>query len=353
MRYLLAVLLFILPVVIPLHFASAKVSKFFRNVVLDESANTVENFILGRTCFSVSGSSTNLPCSPAHLADSSVQMLRFNIFADNEFSDVLKFAEELDKGNTKNLANRLLEHNRPVTHQISATSWYRNDWWAITLTPLQASVSSVSTNPSYPTVSTSLSRSEEISMRAGLIFAEENKLRFGGNLRLLSRSELREEFELYEVMSGAQEVKVTDNNVVYFEPAFSYLFNSTWHSEITATVTNVALYKKEKLSDSPTLEFGYVTVPDFLDGKFRSALHLTTREDLPKFADKILWGGHYQISDLINLSASLGSNQYGIGLTGFVDSVVYGLGYRAEEVYSPYDSPQNVKNILFEIGLQF
>jgi hypothetical protein len=320
---------------------SAAVTEKFRNLVYDQPGFTIENFVLGRTCFSLPGSSDNMPCNPADLADQKDYSLRFNLLADNQFSDLIKYSRELKSGDESGIINRALDYANPISHQMATSMWYRQDWWAVYFIPKQVGVVSTTTNPAYPQVAIHALQNQELTFRGGFFFVEDPRLKVGSQLRFVHREELRDSFALL------------DNNIVYFEPAFRYDFISDWRAAISVAVTNLVLYKKEKVSDAPAFEFGYSTSPDFLEHRLISSLHYTRRNDVSSYKDRLLWGAQYALNENFFGMISLGGQYYSFGLSARYDSVLAGIGYKNEEIPTPFYNTFTARTLTFDFGLRF
>lgn len=335
-------------------FARANVSLHFPNLLYDTTVYSMDEFILGRNCFSIPSSTMGLSCNPAALADEEKEGLHTHLLATDSMSEVIRYAELLRDDDTLGVVRRSLEKDGPIYSQAAWPIWYQREWWAVAVTPARIGVASDVRNPVIPEMNIHASLETEVVAKLGLFSSADHNLKVGSSLRYVDAKILRDYFEVLAASIGSHDFEIQESKAVFIEPGLSYTFDSSWDATVSAVVTHIPVYEYgEDLPVSPALELGYLTVPDFLNKKFKSSVHLTTRRDVKYMEDRVSWGGRFDFSRQLALSFVLSTREQGIGLQGHIDSVVLGIGYKSQDLYFNGYEIERVSTALFQLGLQF
>lgn len=326
----------------------------FPNFIYDSEIMGIETFVLGRTCYSLRLSPMSLDCNPTFMAGREDDTLAFNLGLDNNTKRVWNLISDLENHDSITVANRLLKNQRPILAYEVASSWFQYDWWAVTFVPGRLGLASVVVNPAYPEVTAQAILEKEISLKGGLFVANDTNLRLGGNIRFIKRHELRQRFDLLNVIAGSDHLDIEENNIVYFEPSLTYEWNSAWRPQISAVLTQMRLYSSKKLNENIAVpEIGYSTSPDYLDGRFRTSLHYTARPDISRLSDRLRFGGIYDWSEVFSTNFSLAGDEYGAGVIGRIDSLVLGVGAKSQVLRMDGQEISKMNTVLFQAGLYF
>lgn len=239
-----------------------------------------------------------LSCNPAALADENRSQLRMNIVFDDNFSDTVDSAREVNKKDKTELLELIFDQRETLVTNGRTGLWYQNDWWAVSFTPVRASLITKTTNPAYPQVDAIATKETELLLRSGLYLQNDSRFRVGLDLRLVNREFLDKKFDLTEATSNPDVIEIQEGRQLYIEPAFIYGFESAWKSELSVAVTNWAAYSSDANPDGRVIfDIGLASVPDFVDGKFRSTLHFTTVPGIEDWAERLRWSGIFEFSD--------------------------------------------------------
>jgi hypothetical protein len=295
-----------------------------------------------------------LSCNPAALADENRSQLRMNLVFDDNFKDTVDSAREVDKKDKAELLDIIFEHRDTLVTNARAGLWYQNDWWAVSLTPVRAGLITKTTNPAYPQVDAIAVKETELLFRGGLYLENDSNFRVGLDARFVNREFVDKKFDLTEATSNPDIIEIQEGRQFYLEPAFIYGFDSAWKSELSVAVTNWAAYSSGTKPEGRTIfDIGLASVPDFIDGKFRSTVHFTTVPGIEDWADRLRWSGIFEFSDMLSSSFTLAGHEQGLGFLGRLDSVVLGAGVKNEKIKTSSGPSEDVHSLIFELGLVF
>lgn len=330
----------------------AEISPFFKNLNYESNTSSIENFILGRTCYSLQASSLSLNCNPAFLANETKRKVSLGLHLDNRVAQALNFRKDLQNNDPLSVANRLLENSKPLLISESSTLWWQHDWFAFSLVPARLQVASVVTNPAYPWITGHALFQREFDAQAGLFAGANPHFRVGANIRYIENHQFRDDFAMLDVLSGYRKLEIQENKFIYFEPAVSYNWDSPWSPEVSLVLTQLQVYNSDQIDQTLMKpEFGYATTPDFLGGHFRTSLHYTSRSDLQRFADRFRFGGLYEFSESLSTSMTLAGDEYGLGVMAQISALVLGAGFKSEAFYDQRQNIDRVTTGLFQISL--
>ena len=331
--------------------AHAEVASTFRNLNYDSNTNSVENFILGRTCYSLRASELSLNCNPALLANETKHFISFGVNIDNRAREASNYQKDLQNDNPFAVTNRLLETSKPFLISESATAWWQHEWFAFSVVPARLQVVSVVTNPAYPIVTAHALYQREFDAQAGLFVGPDPRFRVGLNLRYVENYEFRDQFAFLDVVSGAKKLAVQQSKLVYAEPAVTYQWDTSWSPEVSLVLTQLQVYNSATVDQSRLKpEFGYATSPDFMDGKLRTSIHFTARPDLQRFGEHFRFGGIYEFSSNFSTSVTLAGDEYGIGAMARLGPVILGAGVKSELISNEQTTAVRVTTGLFQLS---
>ncbi len=335
--------------------AHARVGERFSNLFYDASSLSLQEYVLGRTCFSLASGAQGLTCNPALLADEEKTQLRINLFSEQSIGKASDEVRDLEDEDIPALVNSLNDsHGEPRLTRASTALWYQHDWWALAYVPMRVGLAASVRNPVLTEVTAHIVAESELSFRAGLFAAEDTHLKVGANFRYVSSHYFRDRFQLIDALSDPDILHIQKQRTLYVDPAMAYSWDNNWKSVVSLAVTDVAAYKSGDDKDiRPAIEAGYATTMDIFGHDFRSSVHVTTRSDLDEFRDRLRWGAVYDFSPRFSTTLSLASREVGVGLTGRIDSLTLGLAYKSEALMLNSEKLGTVSQVSAELGLTF
>lgn len=314
----------------------------------------LEQYILGPVCYSLPASHLNLDCNPAFLAREEKRELRLGATANDRIGEVNDYREKLGASDTEGIINKVLSQHDALVARATSGAWYQHDWWAMGYVPFRGGFASDVRNPAYPTVLASIFKESEIFAKAGFLAPSDPNLEVGAQLRYVDRQFFHQQFDFLDVYGNPKELQIQGQKALYLEPGVSYSFDMAWSSAISATLTQGAVYQDGYQNRfMPMLDIGFATTPAFLGRHLRTSTHYTDNPDIPDLFSRFRWGAIYEFDDLAAISLSLGKGLAGIGVTGHIDSVVVGLGWKTEEISPDQWQSTQVSTLMFEIGAVF
>lgn len=331
-------------------------TQYFKNLFYDGYGLTLEERILGRSCYSLRSSPLGASCNPAHLAKDQKSQLRLNFTADQSIGDVTEMQGHLRDDNPTELI-RSLSKNRgvPTSSSFSSSVWYQSEYnWLVSYTPLRGGVASFVRNPTLSEITAHVLTESELSLKGGFYFANEPKLQVGAQLRYVESRYLRHQFLLIDALADPSMLDTRTTKALYIDPGISYSFDNSWGSEVSLVVTNMrAHFSGDEIAHKPSLEVGYASQTQFWDKTFRQSVHITTRPDIYELRDRFRWAGIYEAFSSGAFSASFSGNDYALGFLGRWDSLTYGIGAQSEVLTLDRQALERNSQVIGEIGLTF
>ncbi len=332
--------------------ANAEVASTFRNLHYDSSTSSIENFILGRTCYSLRASELSLNCNPALLANETKHVISLGVNIDSRAREAANYQKDLENNNPFAVTDRLLETSKPFLIAESATAWWQHEWFAFSLVPARLQVISVVTNPAYPVVTAHALYQREVDAQAGLFVGPDPRFRVGLNLRYVENYEFRDQFAFLDVVSGAKKLAIEQSKLVYAEPAVTYRWDSSWSPEVSLVLTQLQVYNSGDIDQRRLKpELGYATSPDFLEDRLRTSIHFTARPDVRRFAEHFRFGGIYEFTSNLSASVTLAGDEYGLGAMAKLGPLGLGAGIKTELISNEQTEPVRVTTGLFQLSL--
>jgi hypothetical protein len=323
------------------------------NYQLMRPSNTLTEMILGSTCISMPGSPLELSCNPAFLAAEEKRVFRLNVAGNDRLTKVNKYRGLLQNDDTIGIVDGLLQEKEPLLANATLSAWYQRNWWAVGVAPLRAGYASFYRNSAYPEISGSVFAEKEVFAKAGFKLPSDPNIRLGLQARYLHRDFFRRKFALLDAVTDNNLIRIEKQQVLYLEPGMSYAFNEKASNSISAMISNLAVYQSGSYQPvRPVFDIGFSSAPDFADGRLKTSTHFSNNPDIVDPFALFRAGAIYDFDDL-SVSVSFAKLDMGIGVSGHIDSLVLGLGYRTEEIAKDQWQNIQVSSWLFELGLQF
>ena len=173
---------------------------------------------------------------------------------------------------------------------------------------------------------------------------------------------------LAHVMSVSQTIAgaIQANGVLFKGDDGKVYMRLNWDKRwITLAAISTVLGLAFKLSDlalyasgnhnyvTPVLDVGWSTRPEFARKYLSTSISYTNRSDLRDFSRHWRWGGVVNFCDEFSMSFSLNTGEYAIGISGHIDSLVLGLGYKVEDLSTTNWMDKQASSLLAELGLLF
>jgi len=325
------------------------------NSFYNNGAFTVEEKILGRSCYSLNSSSLGYNCNPAFLADDDKNNLRLNILTDPAVKDVMDYRANLRNHDYLGLIQKLDNNTKKLlVSSASSNIWYQYDWWSLSYTPLRTHVFNYVRNPALTEITSHISLEREVMFRTAGVFTEHPNFRIGSNLRYVSADFVRQQFRIIDVIANPQIIEILHQETLYFEPGMAYSFHGKSSPTLSATLTDLALFKKGDSKDTNlAVELGFMTHFYPFDNHFRSSLHFTSRSDLNNFSERLRWSGIYDFSSDYSFNFTLNATEYGIGFLGRWNSLTFGIGHLSQKLNFKGQSLAWNSSLIGELGLSF
>ncbi len=314
----------------------------------------LSQYILGSSCLSLRSGPMDLDCNPAYLAGADKTIFRASVAANNQVSTVNDYREQLDKGDSIGMVNSLLNQSGPMQAEATSAIWYQHDWWAVGYVPFSGGFASYVQNPAYPTVSADVFKESSLFAKAGFVSAGDENLQFGVQARYVERQFFHQQFDLLDVIGSPGSLQIQGQKVFYLEPGVNYQFDGNWESEVSATLTRVAIYQTGAQDPfSPVIDIGLTTSPPFADGHFRTTTHYSNSPEITDVLSRFTQGAIFDFGKVASVSASLGKSSVGLGVNGHYQSVELGVGWRSEDISPDQWNTVQVSTYIFEAGLVF
>lgn len=315
---------------------------------------TINDFILGPVCLSLTGGPLDLSCNPAFLATETKRQFRMIGAANDHVAQLNDYRMKLRDDDATGIVNATLERREPRIARASSLIWYQRDWWALGFSPFRGGLATSVRNPAYPEMAAHVYSENEVFGKAGFIHADDPNLNIGLQLRFLQRDFFRREFALLDAVGNPALLKVEKQRILFLEPGLSYAFDSAWSSSISAALTQLPIiHDGDSPEFKPVIDIGFSTSPPFFGRRLRTSTHYNGSPDQSDIFARFRWGAVYDFDENASVSAMLGKSDFGVGASGRIDSVVVGLGWKSEEIKP--DPWQNVRisTVIFEAGLVF
>jgi hypothetical protein len=323
------------------------------NYQLMRPTNTLQEMVLGSTCISMPSSPLELSCNPAFLAAEQKRIFRINAAGNDRVAKINKYRGLLDNDDTIGIVDGLLQEKEPLVANATLSAWYQRDWWALGVAPLRAGYASFYRNSAYPEISGSVFAEKEVFAKAGMKLESDPNIRLGLQARYLQRDFFRRKFALLDAVTDNSLVRIEKQQVLYLEPGMSYAFNEKGTNSISAMISNLAVYQSGSYQPvRPVFDIGFSSAPDFANGRLKTSTHFSNNPDIVDPFALFRAGAVYDFND-VSVSVSFGKLDMGVGVSGHIDSLVLGLGYRTEEISKDEWQKIQVASWLFEVGLTF
>lgn len=318
-----------------------------------QSANTLQDLVLGATCTSMPASPLELSCNPAFLASEEKRLFRVVGTTNDRIGTMNKYRHLLEDNDSVGLVDGLLQEKEPLMANAAVRLWYQRDWWAVGVTPVRAGYVSFFRNAAYPEITGSAFADREVFAKAGWKLASDENLRLGLQVRYNDRSYFRKQFALLDAVNDQSLIRIEKQQVAYLEPGVSYALNEKGTSALSAMISQVAIYQAGAAQPlRPVFDLGFSSAPDFFDGRLKTSTHVSVNPDIDDTFAMFRAGAVYDF-DFVSVLVSFASQELGAGLQGQIDSLVLGLGYRTQEIAKDSWQKVRVSSWLFEIGLVF
>ncbi|MCB9025323.1 MAG: hypothetical protein H6625_03325 [Bdellovibrionaceae bacterium] len=327
----------------------------FYNSSYDSAVFTIEEKILGRTCYSMQSSYLAFSCNPAFLANENKQQFRLNIIADSSVKELSDYRYQIANDDLYGLINKI-DENSKKPHLMMATSnlWFQSDWWGLSYTPIKSHVVTHIRNTTLPEITALMSTTSELMLRAGAISMYDSNLSLGANLRYVTSEFIRQQFRVIDVIADPNILEIKKNQTVYLEPGLSYKFDVATTPTLSATLTDLAIYKKgDSTENDIALELGLMTSFYIFDYNLRTSIHYSSRNDISNFTDRFRLGGIFEFSPQTSLSFDFAASELGLGVLSQWGYFTYGLGYNRQKLDYKGQSLAWNSELLAEIGLSF
>lgn len=303
------------------------------NFLVEGSPLTMDDVILGRTCFSVAAGPQGLSCNPAFLATETKRQFRFNLYADEDVEDVANAYFDLkNKKDDLHSIEKLLTQKEPVIARTFAAFWYQHDWWATSFTPQRLALASRVKNPEAPEMAAHFKREAEVALRGGWMLAADPNLRVGLQTRYVSTRFFRKEFLFADLWGNPDLVQISSHDALMLEPGIVYAFaEDPWQPTLSLAVTNWQVYHRgdPQANTLPQGEIGFSSRPAFAKGRLATVSHLTLQPDVPDVYRRLRFGVIYDAT-FAHLTASLAYDEWGLGVSTAIKALTLGFGYKTE-----------------------
>jgi hypothetical protein len=334
--------------------ATAGTPQYLPNFNNEAPGTSIETNIWGRACYSMPSSALGLGCNPSLLAEQEKHLMRLNLNFDDHAKDVFDYAKDLQNEDELQIVRRAEGQRRPLVSRASSNIWYQREWWTLKWTPMRASAAIQSRNPAYPEISAHIMRESELQAQAGFFVADQKNILVGFQTRYVRSEYLRDRFDLYDALADTERVQIQKTKAVFFEPSVTYKFENSWNSQISAMISNVEAYRGgDALNTQNILDIGFSTTPEFWSKRITNTLHYSTRTEVDRVFDRLIMATNVEFSEKFSAHVGVGALSQGVGITGRLDSVALGLGYKSEDVAPESWKTNRLSQILFELGLAF
>ena len=317
---------------------------------------TLEDTVLGSTCYSIKATTNSLDCNPALLHYDQKRQFRFNLLVDKRTEDLIDYAQKIDDDDVGGLINQITDENRATASKIAASLWYQRDWWAVGYSPLRVKHASNIMNPAYPQLAVSLVKESEVFLKGGVGFAEIDGLSVGLSVRYLSQEYVHRQEDLFDVIADPNLAKIEKNDLITLEPGLAYKFNSdAWKPVLSVVMTHLDVFASNKSYKklTPGAEVGFSSTPEFASGRLQMSTHYSVNEPNVQAFKRLRWGARYDFDGNLSVIGNITKGDYGVGVQGALDSVILGAAYKNEELdYARWNSKAS-ETFMAELGLRF
>jgi len=342
-------------------FASAATE--LKNLFYESPGLSIEQRVLGRSCFSVPSSTLGASCNSSHLSTENKEQFRSNAVLDEKFDQVLDTNRQLSSGNPNDLMTFLnTNQSRAGYSYFNSHIWYQNpNGWLVSFTPIKGGLISFVRNPTLTEISTHLVIEKEMSILKGFQFSQESHWDIGVNLRLNEAQFLRNQFLVLDALSEPENyLKIQKITTVFLDPSFRYRFDSDLKSQLSLAIVSLTVNSwgdQDRGLSRSAVEVGYSREYNLLGRKLTQTLHFSTKPDVIRFYDRFSVGGIYEAFVAEDSSGafsfSLGASHYAIGYLGRIDSLTLGLGFESQSLTPDGIRFATIERFLFEAGLAF
>lgn len=326
------------------------------NMFYEHSFLTIEDTILGSTCYSIKASQNSLDCNPALMHYNQDEQLRFNLLIDKRLEDLLDYSKKIKNEDISGLVDKITKHPEATASRLAGSVWYQKNWWAIGYVPVRLKHASNIVNPAYPQVSLSLIKESEIFLRAGVGFYSIEGLTAGISLSYMNQKYIHGQEDLFDIIADPDLTKVKKNDLIRIEPGLAYRFkNDAWRPIFSVTLTHIDIYASEgsykKLP--PGMEVGLSSTPEFAKGRLITSTHYSLNEPGVEPFKRLRWGARYDFDGLYSITANVAKGDYGVGAGVTIDSLTLGFGYKNEELDFARWNSKSSESFMAELGLRF
>jgi hypothetical protein len=308
---------------------------------------------LDRSCFSIRATSFDLDCNPAFLADSEKRLIRLNSIGDDNALSLDEYRESLDRDDVIGAADKFLNNKEPVQAHASAAAWYQNNWWAVGVVPVRASVSYLNRNPAYPEISAYAFQESEVFAKVGLLSTESQNIKFGIQTRYVQRDFIYQKFYALDAVLDPEVIEVKSNKALYIEPGFAFSWDSEYEPVFSWMITDLPVFQEgDKIQRQPKSDFGFSSSFGSLIPGLRTTTHYHRRAGTD-ISRHLSWSALYEVKDFAAVSVHSGRDIFGIAIDGRISVFVAGISYRNEKFEIDSWTSSRVRSTTAEIGLTF
>ena len=324
------------------------------NFFYDSSINNVEQFVLSRSCFSLSSSKYNASCSPSHKTSAKQKRLQSNLFVTDSISEVLEYSEHLQNEDAVSAVEQALDSEEVIMSSASLNVSYTSSNWGLFFIPARLHLATKVENPALPEIAMHASVEKELGARLFVESKALSGLGYGITVRGTEATFIRENFDFLMATIDSDSIKVQKGVVLQAEPSVSYRFNTFWSPTLTATLNNLKIIESGDLIPTEVVtDLGLSVTPSFLKERLETSLHYSDRNDIQFWRRSFSLGGRYIINENLNLIFSYSSVEQAVGVQGNIDSLLVGLGYKSLTYNFSDFKIETVDSVVLSLGLGF
>jgi hypothetical protein len=324
------------------------------NFFYDSSINSVEQYILSRSCYSLTSSKYSTSCSPSHNTSPNQKRLHLNILATDSISEVLEYSEHLQNEDGVAAVEQALNSNEVIMSSAALAIDYSADYWGLFFVPTRMHLATKVENPALPEIAMHASVEKELGARLFLKSKAIGGLSYGVTLRGTETTFIRENFDFLSAAIDSDSIEVQKGFVVQAEPSAAYRIATKWSPTLTATVSNLKILESgDKIPTNTVTDVGISVTPNFLNERLEATIHYTGRDDIQYWKRNYSFGARYIVTETLNLLFSYSSVDIAIGLQGNIDSLLFGVGYKSINYNFSEFNLETVDSVVLSLGLGF
>lgn len=330
--------------------------RFFKDLSNERSGFTLEERVLGGSCFTLKSSSLGFSCNPSFLSFEKKSQLRTNFLVDESLDKVYDVHESLRQNDPTRLVRVLNQDwSSPIYSKVTTSIWYQSEnGWAFYYVPLKISLISLSKNPSLAEMTFHAESYSEVGFSFGSSFGSNENLKWGLGFKYLEGDYVRESFFLIDAIANSELIQPKKLNHFYLNPGLSFHWDNEIKSTVSLSIQNISISDKKNEVQSPLVyEMGYSSEHLIFGNVLRQGLHLTMRADAYDFRERLKWSFIYEPFETGAFSFKLGQNETSFGYLGHLDSLTYGLALESQVITVNRSAFYQKTQGIFEIGLVF